>query len=46
MEALSGQSVGVTDPCLDHIVAQQPDARFQRFQRELIDQLAIGFGLA
>ncbi len=45
MEALSGQSVGVTDPCLDHIVAQQPDARFRRFQRELIDQLATSFGL-
>ena len=46
MEALSGESMGVVDPALEHIQAQQPEPRFERFQRTLIDELAVGFGLA
>ncbi|HWK75180.1 MAG TPA: class II histone deacetylase [Povalibacter sp.] len=46
MEALSGENMGVVDPILDHIVAQQPGEPFLRFQRSLIDEMATGFGLA
>lgn len=46
MEALSGENMGVEDPALDHFKAQQPGERFQRFQRELIDEMALSFGLA
>jgi len=46
MEAMSGESMGVVDPALDHIVAQQPADPFLKFQRKLIDEMAAGFGLA
>jgi acetoin utilization deacetylase AcuC-like enzyme len=46
MEALSGESMGVVDPFLDHFKAQQPGKRYERFQHELIDEMAVNFGLS
>ncbi|MCC6472219.1 MAG: class II histone deacetylase [Burkholderiales bacterium] len=45
MEALSGERTAVEDPALGAFIAQQPDERFERFQRALIDELAANFGL-
>jgi acetoin utilization deacetylase AcuC-like enzyme len=45
VETLAGESMGVEDPMLPILTRQQPGERFQRFQRELIDEMAVGFGL-
>ncbi|MHC6225601.1 class II histone deacetylase [Pseudomonas sp. X10] len=40
LEALSGVRTEVTDPMLEFIQAQQPDARLRAFQRGLLDEQA------
>jgi acetoin utilization deacetylase AcuC-like enzyme len=40
VEALSGVRTVVDDPVLDFVIAQQPNERFAKFQREWIDDLA------
>jgi acetoin utilization deacetylase AcuC-like enzyme len=45
IEQLAGVRTAVVDPLLDFITLQQPGARFEQFQRGLIDELAAGFGL-
>jgi acetoin utilization deacetylase AcuC-like enzyme len=45
VEAMAGESMGVEDPGLEPIRAQQPSARFAAFQRTLLDELASSFGL-
>lgn len=44
MEALSGHRMGVEDPFLALFQAQQPNARFAAFQRELLDEQARDCG--
>lgn len=34
----------VVDPMLELAIAQQPGERFNAFQRQLIDEMATGFG--
>ena len=45
IEQLSGISTEVIDPALDFMKAQQPNAAFQAFQRELLRQQAKAAGL-
>lgn len=45
VEQLSGECMGVEDPILESIRMQQPGERFNRFQRQIIDELANSFGL-
>ncbi|MBE7416929.1 MAG: class II histone deacetylase [Ideonella sp.] len=40
VETLAGVRTQVADPCLEIFVPQQPGARFNAFQRELIDEMA------
>ncbi|SKC99408.1 Acetoin utilization deacetylase AcuC [Burkholderia sp. CF099] len=40
VETLAGVRTDVVDPVLDFVIAQQPNERFVKFQRELIDDLA------
>lgn len=45
MEQLASASTGVVDPFLDIFVGQQPGPRFDAFQRQLLDELAVDFSL-
>ncbi len=45
VEELAGIRTEVVDPMLDLAIAQQPGERFVTFQRELLDELAVSFGL-
>ena len=44
IEQLSGISTQVIDPALDFMKAQQPNAAFQAFQRQLLQQQAVAAG--
>jgi acetoin utilization deacetylase AcuC-like enzyme len=46
VEQLAGESLGVEDPFLEIFQAQQPGPRFDGFQRQLLDELAVAFGVA
>ncbi|NYH27268.1 class II histone deacetylase [Paraburkholderia bryophila] len=46
VETLADVRTQVSDPMLDLAIAQQPNARFQAFQRGLIDELAEEFGFS
>lgn len=41
VEALSEEQMGVEDPFLELVKAQQPTERFRDFQRRLIDEMAV-----
>jgi len=45
VEELAGMRTEVTDPMLELAIAQQPGERFLAFQREMLDELAVSFGL-
>jgi acetoin utilization deacetylase AcuC-like enzyme len=45
VEALTGKAMGVIDPGTEAIRDQQPNARLAAFQRELLDELALCYGL-
>ena len=45
VEELAGERTGVVDPFLEIFGPQQPGLRFNAFQRRLIDELAVSFGL-
>ena len=45
IEQLSGIKTQVTDPALDFIIAQQPNAAFQAFQRSLLVEQADALNL-
>ena len=44
IQALSGSSVDAPDPFADRLRKQQPNARFQALQREILDEYAVAFG--
>lgn len=46
IEDLSGSSLSAADPFEDRLRKQQPNARFQALQREIIDEYAAFFGTA
>lgn len=45
VETLAGTDMGVEDPLLESIDAQQPAANVQAFHRTLIDEMAAGLGI-
>ncbi|MDC7717201.1 class II histone deacetylase [Vogesella sp. DC21W] len=45
LEALSGVRTAVADPLLDFIRLQQPAAAMQQLQRQLLDEMAVSYGL-
>ena len=45
VEAISGEAMGVEDPFLDLFKLQQPSARFEAFQDQLLDEQAQALGL-
>jgi acetoin utilization deacetylase AcuC-like enzyme len=45
MEEMSGERMGVEDPFLELFRAQQPGKPFCEFQRRLLDELEVAFGL-
>jgi acetoin utilization deacetylase AcuC-like enzyme len=45
VEALTGKAMGVIDPGTEAIRDQQPNARLAAFQRELLDELVLCYGL-
>ncbi len=46
IETLAGERTEVEDAFLGLIKAQQPNERFNAFQKQLIDEMAQSFGLA
>ncbi len=46
IQTLAGSAIGAPDPFDERIRANQPNARFQALQRELIDEFAEFFGFA
>ena len=45
IETLSGERTEVEDPFLGLIKAQQPNERFDAFQKQLLDEMAQSYGL-
>jgi acetoin utilization deacetylase AcuC-like enzyme len=45
VEELAGERMGVVDPFMEIFEPQQPGFRFNTFQRNLIDELAVSFEL-
>jgi len=46
VEQFAGESLGVEDPFLEIFKPQQPGPRFDAWQRGLLDELAVAFGVA
>ena len=46
IQTLAGSSIFAPDPFEDRLRKQQPNDRFCRFQRDIIDEYATGFGFA
>jgi len=44
LQTLSGSSIEAADPLHNRISKQQPNKKFQKFQRDIIDEMAGAFG--